>query len=452
MPLILADKKNEGKTKIVFAIEGDMHNGVLQAKDDITAGDGAKHDVIAGKAELATQTTCNVFQLLKNSGLPVAYNERVSPTAFSAPLCKMLPYEMVCRRESHGSHQHRAPHLPLGTIFPKIVVEAFAKTSGKKWRDRDIPMDDPLLEFSKSHVNFFLPHWSKEQKEETAQTGFKGYLVGQRPFLTVPINEFYTLPDEDKLLARMKKLLVQAFLVLERAWQLQGRRIVDIKIEFGIDSFGNLLIADVIDNDSWRLVHNGRYECKQSYRDGGELNAVTEKYRSVANLTDRFGIPRQRIILWTGSPKDEIKPFDKALREILGVEGDGALPGLQPTVHVACSAHKETFQAVMEHRRLTQEIPNTVTLAFIGRSNSAGPVLAANCTDPVFNVPAASAAELPQAVWSSLDMPSNNPVATVLNPANAVLAALQVLAMQNPCLYALIRQRQEERFANVAQC
>ena len=390
--------------------------------------------------------------MLKDAGLPVAYGERISPTAFVAPLCKMLPYEMVCRRESHGSHQHRAPWLPLGTIFPKIVVEVFAKTSGKKWRDRPIPMDDPLLEFSGSDVNFYLPHWSREQKDESAKTGFKGFLVGQRPFMTVSKDEFLMLPDEEKTLEQMKTLLVRAFLVLERAWQLQGRRIVDIKIEFGIDTFGRLLIADVIDNDSWRVIYKGSYICKQSYRDDGDLNEVTEKYRQVAELTSRFEIPRQRIILWTGSPKDEIKPFDQALRDMLSVERDGSLPGLQPTVHVACSAHKETFKAVREHTRLAQEIPLTVTLAFIGKSNSAGPVIAANCTHPVFNIPAASAQELPQVVWSSLDMPSNNPVATILNPANAVLAALQVLAAQNPCLYALIRQRQEERFTNVFAC
>ena len=58
----------EGKTKIVWE-GGEV---LIESKDDITAGDGAKHDVIPGKGRLATATTCNVFRLLKACGLPVA--------------------------------------------------------------------------------------------------------------------------------------------------------------------------------------------------------------------------------------------------------------------------------------------------------------------------------------------------------------------------------------------
>lgn len=43
------------------------HVGLVRTKDNITAGDGAKHDVMAGKAELATRTTCNVFDYLSST-------------------------------------------------------------------------------------------------------------------------------------------------------------------------------------------------------------------------------------------------------------------------------------------------------------------------------------------------------------------------------------------------
>ena len=62
----------EGKTKKIFRINGSDLVSVV-AKDDITAGDGAKHDVIPDKGALATQTTCNVFRLLKACGLPIAF-------------------------------------------------------------------------------------------------------------------------------------------------------------------------------------------------------------------------------------------------------------------------------------------------------------------------------------------------------------------------------------------
>jgi phosphoribosylaminoimidazole carboxylase/phosphoribosylaminoimidazole-succinocarboxamide synthase len=60
----------------------------------------------------------------------------------------------------------------------------------------------------------------------------------------------------------------------------------------------------------------------------------------------------------------------------------------------------------------------------------------------------ASARDFPEDVWSSLRAPSNVPVMTVLEPANAVLAALQILAARNPRLYAHVRSEIERRATN----
>ena len=76
---------NEGKTKKIHQIAGSSDLVALVAKDDITAGDGAKHDIIPDKGRLANRTTCNVFRLLKTCGLPVAFEEQDSETSFIAP-------------------------------------------------------------------------------------------------------------------------------------------------------------------------------------------------------------------------------------------------------------------------------------------------------------------------------------------------------------------------------
>lgn len=55
----------EGKTKIISPLWEGADVGLVTTKDDITAGDGIKHDVMIGKAELATRTTCNVFEYLR---------------------------------------------------------------------------------------------------------------------------------------------------------------------------------------------------------------------------------------------------------------------------------------------------------------------------------------------------------------------------------------------------
>lgn len=57
--------------------------------------------------------------------------------------------------------------------------------------------------------------------------------------------------------------------------------------------------------------------------------------------------------------------------------------------------------------------------------------------------------EFPEDIWSSLRTPSDTPVATILDTKNAILFALQILAMRNPQIYAELRSRQEKRFCNI---
>ena len=97
----------EGKTKKIIDL-GENRVRVL-SKDDITAGDGAKHDILANKATLSTTTTSNVFELLRYCGLPVAFCEQDSLTSFIAPNCRMLPWEVVVRRRAKGSILKRKP-------------------------------------------------------------------------------------------------------------------------------------------------------------------------------------------------------------------------------------------------------------------------------------------------------------------------------------------------------
>jgi phosphoribosylaminoimidazole carboxylase / phosphoribosylaminoimidazole-succinocarboxamide synthase len=117
---------------------------------------------------------------------------------------------------------------------------------------------------------------------------------------------------------------------------------------------------------------------------------------------------------------------------------------------VTCSIHKEPVKGVAVFHRMIQDVPDSVVIANVGRSNGAAPVLSAMSTVPVITVPA-SAKEFPEDVWSSLRAPSAVPVMTVLEPANAVLAALQILSARNPRIYARLRGEIENRTVNTIQ-
>ncbi len=416
----------EGKTKKIFQVKGSSDLVTVVAKDDITAGDGAKHDIIPDKGRLATATTCNVFRLLKACGLPVAFTEQDSAISFSAPKCEMLPYEVVVRREAHGSYLKRNPHLAKGQLFPQAIVEFYLKTKDKTWKGKPLVADDPFMQVTNDAKEIKLFNPAKP-------------LQGQEPFLVLKAAEVFTRKDEANIFPEMRRIARQAFLVLEKAWQLEGGTLVDLKVEFGYDSKGNLLLADVIDNDSWRVIEGGAYVDKQVYRDGGALDDVAAKYRHVAEVTGHFHLPRQRIILWRGSDKDKTDVFSDALGEFSDLM----------TV-VTCSIHKEPVAGAATFQRLIQEVPDTVVIAYIGRSNGAGPTLSAMSAVPVITVPA-SIKEFPDDLWSSLRAPSAVPVMTVLEPANAVLAALQILSGRNPRLYAYVRGGIESRTVNTIQ-
>jgi phosphoribosylaminoimidazole carboxylase/phosphoribosylaminoimidazole-succinocarboxamide synthase len=416
----------EGKTKKVYKIKDGSDLVAVISKDDITAGDGAKHDIIPDKGRIATATTSNVFRLLKACGLPVAFIEQDSETSFVAPNCSMLPYEVVVRREAHGSYLKRNPHLSKGQLFPHALVEFYLKTKDKNWKGKLLVADDPFMQLTDDGKQIKLFNPAKP-------------LQGQEPFLVLPVSDVFSRADESKMFPEMRRIARQTFLVLEKAWQLEGGTLVDLKVEFGFDAKGNLLLADVIDNDSWRVLEGGAYIDKQVYREGGALDEVAAKYRHVAEVTGHFHVPRQRIILWRGSEKDKAEAFSEAL---------GKLKDMMTVV--TCSVHKEPVNAAGIFHRMVQEIPDTVVIAYIGRSNGAGPTLSAMSAVPVITVPA-SIKEFPDDLWSSLRAPSAVPVMTVLEPANAVLAALQILSGRNPRLYAKVRGEIESRTVNTIQ-
>jgi phosphoribosylaminoimidazole-succinocarboxamide synthase len=95
----------------------------------------------------------------------------------------------------------------------------------------------------------------------------------------------------------MGSIMAPTFKILEDAWSkvvtVHGPvALVDFKIEVGRRALdGELVIADVIDNDSWRIWPGAdpqKQLDKQCFRDDHPLSDVAEKYSLVAQLTDRF--------------------------------------------------------------------------------------------------------------------------------------------------------------------
>jgi hypothetical protein len=102
----------------------------------------------------------------------------------------------------------------------------------------------------------------------------------------------------------MSELARLTFDILSHAWRRRDVLLVDLKVEFGRLVAGNdkgqLVLADVIDNDSWRIWPQGREDRmldKQMYRnlqvvDDAALATVKMAYEEVADMVGTFPVMR----------------------------------------------------------------------------------------------------------------------------------------------------------------
>lgn len=238
----------EGKTKIIYAHPDDATLAIVQHKDNISAGDGARRNVIAGKGALSGQTTANVFALLNRAGIPTHFVSAPDATTMVVRRCTMIPIEVVMRRMATGSFLRRYPDATEGQRFDPPLIEFFLKDDARH---------DPQM-----------------SGDEIAVQGIA------------------TAAD----VQQMTDLGRRVFDVLEQAWAAQDVTLVDLKIEFGHDAAGTLLIADVIDNDSWRIWpggDKGRMLDKQVYRNMKEvtderLEELRQRYATVVEMTNQW--------------------------------------------------------------------------------------------------------------------------------------------------------------------
>lgn len=263
----LGPRPIRGKTKVIWEIHG-SNEVLIESKDDITAGDGEKRDVIEDKAVHATHTTSNCFELLTRAGIPNHFIRRETDRTFRAEQVAMIPIELVARRVAYGSYLKRNPEVTEGATFGEIEFEFFAK---------DDPNHDPIIrfDFDSGVVRRYNP------KQPVAPES----LIDETPMSESP----FGITEEQAM--QLQRLTVDTFELLEAAWADQDVTLVDMKIECGRKKSGELAVADVIDNDSWRIWPGGdpkQMVDKQLYRDGQPLDYVADKYAWVAEATNQF--------------------------------------------------------------------------------------------------------------------------------------------------------------------
>ena len=271
---------NEGKTKWIYAVKENPQRVIISYKNAITAfNDPNKTKEFETKGKSSNTTTCAIFEMLQKRGIPVAFEKKLNDTEFLAQKCEMIPVEVIGRRYAMGSYTKRHPEYKkedkIPHRFDDLVLEFNLKTTkgGLHGKNGEVLVDglktdedDPLI------ANATDETWDLLHPATELPLGKK---IMRAEVIT---------PAQ---LEEVERLTKEIFSIIEEFWSGLDFKFIDFKIEFGITSDGRVVLADVIDNDSWRLRDADWNEMsKENFREGQDLSGVEEDYQLVAKLLE----------------------------------------------------------------------------------------------------------------------------------------------------------------------
>ena len=221
----------EGKAKKLFITE-DPQILRVEYKDDATAFNGKKFDRLRDKGRLNNAITVFFFEHLETKDIPSHFVRKISETEQLVRRVKIIPLEVVVRNVAAGSLSKRIG-WEEGKELPHPIVEFYYK---------DDDLGDPLL--AEEHIRL-LELASEAQIEELKNRG-------------LAINE------------ALKSLMLS-----------KGIRLIDFKLEFGLDRKGEILLADEISPDTCRFwdIESGKILDKDRFR--RDMGGVTEAYLEI---------------------------------------------------------------------------------------------------------------------------------------------------------------------------
>ena len=235
----------EGKAKVIF--DGPEAGTLIQYfKDDATAFNAQKKDVISGKGVLNNYISEHIMTAVGDLGIPHHFITRLNDREQLIRKLEIIPIEVVVRNVAAGSI---CPRLGLeeGAMLNNTLVEFCLK---------DDSLGDPII--APEHI--FTFGWATPDELE--------------------------IMVEDTL--RINDFLTGLFLGI-------GVRLIDFKLEFGRfyhdpdDSDDNvIMLADEISPDNCRLWDSQTNEKMDKDRFRRDLGGLREAYQEIANRLGEF--------------------------------------------------------------------------------------------------------------------------------------------------------------------
>lgn len=211
----------------------------LESSDRISAGNGAKRDVVTNKGIANNQISSVLFKYLEENGIPTHYVCEGSNSASKiVKKAEMIPLEVICRLIATGSFCKRYECLD-GLMF----IEPFVEFTYKSDSAGDPPID-----------------------RKTILVLFERTLIDNERELN--LIEYYT--------ARVGELLSDFYAKLDV-------ELVDFKLEFGRLKSGQIILCGEISPDTCRLVDMSTGEKLDKDRFRENLGDVSKGYKEILN-------------------------------------------------------------------------------------------------------------------------------------------------------------------------
>ena len=230
----------EGKAKVIF--DGPKAGTLIQYfKDDATAFNAQKKDVITGKGVLNNYISEHIMLSVAELGIPNHFISRMNDREQLIRKLEIIPVEVVVRNVAAGSICARLG-LEEGAMLNNTLVEFCLKNDS---------LGDPII--APEHI--FTFSWATPDELEIIVED------------TLRINDFLT----------------GLFLGI-------GVRLIDFKLEFGrygTDSAVEIMLADEISPDNCRLWDAKTNEKMDKDRFRRDLGGLLEAYQEIAR---RLGI------------------------------------------------------------------------------------------------------------------------------------------------------------------
>ncbi|MBX4335559.1 phosphoribosylaminoimidazolesuccinocarboxamide synthase [Bartonella raoultii] len=230
----------EGKAKVLY--EGPEPGTYIQFfKDDATAFNAKKHEIIDGKGVLNNRISEHIFSHLSRLGIPTHFIKRINMREQLIKAVEIIPLEVVVRNVAAGSLSKRLG-LEEGTPLSQSIIEFYYKNDS---------LDDPMV--TEEHITAF--GWAVPQELEDIMQ------------LSVRINDF-----------------------LSGLFAGVNIQLIDFKMEFGRlweDDTMRIVLADEISPDSARLWDMQTREKMDKDRFRHDMGGLINAYQEVAK---RLGI------------------------------------------------------------------------------------------------------------------------------------------------------------------